>query len=317
MKAAEAALARLDGVVLRHGVSAKELTTFGVGAATTLLAELNSIEACRSVCRSLEELAQPWKMLGGGSNVVLPDAALDYPLLRLGRGLQGAALEDGGRLLPVEGAVNLLNQSDEEPRLYVGAATSLMSLSRLLTSKGLSGFEFASGIPATVGGAVAMNAGAHGGCIADALVSVHVAEAAGESFIDASELSMGYRTCELPAGTIVVGASFRLRRRGVEDCRKQRRENLMYRKRTQPLHLPSAGSVFRNPSQASAGELLEDCGFKGRRCGGIEFSQMHANWLVRLSAEAKSSEVAQLLEAAMQEVRSRKSIDLQPEIRLW
>ena len=318
MNAALEAVGSLQDVVLRQTVPARELTTFGVGADVPHLLEIGSTAACAQVLKILQEHGASWRVLGAGSNVVLPDSDLSDVIIRLGRGLNGAASSVGEALEPIEQVADKLAQSRLPAKLYVAGGSGLMSLSRLLTARGLSGLEFAAGIPASVGGAVAMNAGAHGGSMADVLREVHVVSALGEQVLNAKDLQLAYRACCLPEQSVVVGAVLELKRDSAEECLKRRRENLLYRKKTQPLHLPSAGSVFQNPSDdAAAGALLDRAGFKGRRKGGVEFSEMHANWLVRSGAEAKSSDVSDLVQSAIAAVREMCAAELKPEIRMW
>lgn len=303
-------------IALRRDVPSRELTTFGLGADALLVLEPSSPLEMQNVLKSLQRSGTGWRVIGAGSNVVLPDKALEQALVRLGRGLSGAALKQGQPLISVEAVAAELGERSIL-QFYAGGATSLMALSRVMTGAGLSGLEFAAGIPASIGGAVAMNAGAHGGCIADVLRRVHLVSAEGERILEAQELELGYRRCRLPAGSVVVGAEFELTPDSVDNCRRRRRENLQYRKQTQPLHLPSAGSVFRNPASASAGELLERCGMKGRRKGGVQFSQMHANWLVRAAPGACAADLCFLVDEARERVSKECGEELIPEICVW
>jgi UDP-N-acetylmuramate dehydrogenase len=193
-----------------------------------------------------------------------------------------------------------------------------MSLSRQTARDGFSGLEFAAGIPATIGGAVTMNAGAHRGEIASVLASVTLILSDGDIVkLSINDLSPHYRTMKLPSGCCVTEVEFRLVASDVTRCEEQRRKNLEYRKQTQPLQVPSAGSTFRNPPNDVAGRIIDQCGMKGERVGGAEVSRIHANWLVNPEKAASAHDVIQLIERCRNVVELKTGALLEPELVIW
>lgn len=344
-----------DGLRCREGISAASLTTFGVGAPVPRLYEPSSAAA---VVRLLVQLAAEGAghaILGAGSNVVLPDTPLAAPVIRLGRELSGmvpAGVIPGGDAISAALLDDLIRDATldlplseltggaalhegDAVSLFVGAATPLMRLSRELSQRGLSGLEFAAGIPASLGGATRMNAGAHGHSMQEVVRSVLIV-VPGEAGnvlpvrrISAESLRYRYRESALPEGAVILGAELELRVGEPGAIAAKRASCLEYRRSTQPLHLPSAGSVFRNPSPellspdiiaaggGAAGWLLERAGLKGERKGGVEFSTLHANWLVRTDDSGRAADVAWLQREGVDRVRAEFGVELHSEIILW
>ena len=329
------------GLRFRLSVPGKELTTFGLGGDVALLVEAATSEGLISLLPLLQKHGIPWRIMGAGSNLVIPDRGVEEVVLRLGKELSGYLCGDkitteiegiteqclraqGKEGAGIDGAGDCLN-------ILVFAGASLMGLSRKLSAAGYSGLEFAAGIPASMGGAVRMNAGAHGHSISEVVKAVLVADAdGGMRRLSVSELDFGYRHSSILANTIVLAAELELHRKDPEVIWRERSKCLEYRRNTQPLHLPSAGSAFRNPSPPSksagkmpmddlpaAAKLLEQAGLKGLRCGGVCFSELHANWLVKIGDEARADDVHFLLETAREKIRDTYAHDLKPEIILW
>lgn len=321
------------GYSLQTNLPPGGLTTFGLGARVPLVIDVESVGALTVLLRELSSLGTPWRFLGNGSNVVLPDIPLEYPVIRYQRSFsEWGILQDSSDLLEVMIADRGLNRdlsglslkSGEEVSIYAQAGMSLMGLSRTTSRAGLSGLEFGAGIPASIGGAVFMNAGAHGAQVSSVLEKVVLMCADGELQVRLpSEMSLGYRSSGLKAAEIVVGAVFRLTVSDTKDVLLCRSKALAYRQQTQPLKLASAGSVFRNPDMTfeegklSAGALIEKVGLKGRRCGGVEYSQLHANWLVRVAEEARTDDARELIKLARQAVQREFGVDLMLEQIYW
>ena len=197
-----------------------------------------------------------------------------------------------------------------------------------MSAAGLSGLEFAAGIPASLGGALVMNAGAHGEELSNIVQSVAVLSTDGKLVLrSASEMKYSYRHSELLPGEVVIGSALRLEPADPEQIRQRRSSCLEYRKKTQPLSMPSAGSAFRNPSrqnspdgkisQPAAAQLLEEVGLKGYAAGGVSYSTLHSNWLVRTGEQARTSELETLIDLGIRKVRDRFDIELRPEIVIW
>jgi UDP-N-acetylmuramate dehydrogenase len=238
----------------------------------------------------------PYLVVGKGSNVLVKD-----------RGLKGLALLLKGELEEVE---------EQEGKIHAGGGLGLAELVRFSQKKGIAGLEFLAGIPGTVGGAVAMNAGAWGKSTGDVVTVVEILTADGERVtLNRSELQFGYRRAVLPIGSVVVKTQFMGTPDRPEAIGERIRDYLERRKAGQPLDYPSAGSVFKNPPQDYAGRLIESVGLKGTRVGGAMISDRHANVIVNVGG-ASAEDILALMETARQRVREQTGIDLEPEIKV-
>jgi UDP-N-acetylmuramate dehydrogenase len=234
-------------------------------------------------------------VLGGGANLLVADAGIRGVVVRLPVDL-GAESQDGERLVLSGGA--------PVTRLVQRAAAA-----------GLTGCEFAAGIPGTLGGAVAMNAGTRIGEMKDLVERVEVATPAGVRWIPAEGLGFAYRTCRLPEGAVVTRVGFRLRRGDVAASRAVMDADREHRRRTQPLNWPTWGSTFRNPPGDHAGRLIEAAGLKGHRVGNAMWSDLHANFVVNLGG-ATARDCLTLIRMARERVRERFGVQLELEVRL-
>jgi UDP-N-acetylmuramate dehydrogenase len=329
-----------EGVVLKCAVRAADITTFGLGGELARLYEPQSFSALLRLLEFLHTGGLSFRVLGAGSNLLIADQGIREPVIRLGRAFSAYSLL-AGQELP-QSAEDCVACAQQNQRISDGegtvtevdcltlAGTPLMSLSRELSAAGLSGLEFAAGIPASLGGAVVMNAGAHGHSLSEIVSRVFLLTPEGRSLCyDKEQLRYSYRKSSLPPGALVIAAQLRLHSAAPEAVRQRRAECLEYRRRTQPLSLPSAGSAFRNPSpeelsrstisgeQRAAAQLLEQAGCKGVRKGGVAYSEMHANWLVRIDQEGRAAEAEELLELGIARVRAMFGLELRPEILRW
>ncbi len=326
------------------------LCTLGIGGPLELLCVPNSLHQVTAALEISVEHCLSTRILGGGSNVLIPDEGLPGLTIQLGKAFAGFCLlgpvgADYGRSDTIKdclhnGTCAPLKQlqaelqgirasmgEGTEVEILVPGSTPLMSLSRQTVLAGFSGLEFAAGIPASLGGAIRMNAGAHGGQMSDVVTEVFSVSAEhGLRQFSTETLGFAYRQCSLPAEELVLASVLRLKADDVEVIKQRRTSCLSYRKKTQPLSLPSAGSVFRNPVQAPTGsgdevptaaELLDRLGVKSWVLGGVRFSEMHANWIVRTAEVAKASDVRELIKRAQAEAESAYDVRLQSEILLW
>jgi UDP-N-acetylmuramate dehydrogenase len=292
-------LADCSGLVIREGVAGARYTTFAIGGPLQFLVEPCDIDALARLRARLHAEGVPSRMLGAGSNVVIPDEGLAGVVIRLGEGF---------RLL----------KDLSEGVFSVGASFSVMRLSRDLSQAGFAGLEFAGGIPASFGGAVFMNAGAHGGEFGDVVERVSVVHRDGTTeTIERGSLSMTYRRGDVPVEAIVVAGEVRLTASDKDRVAERRAAFLTHRKATQPLHLPSAGSVFRNPPNQYAGELIEATGLKGSTVGGAQVSLLHGNWIVNPERRATAADVRSIIDMTVDRVREAHGVELEPEVRLW
>jgi UDP-N-acetylmuramate dehydrogenase len=301
-----AVAARLKGsfagrVELEMPLSA--LTTYRLGGPAELYVEPAGVGDLRALGRALAAEGYrpgdvPVIALGRGSNLVVSDEGLAGVVVRLG---------------PKSSWV----RAGAEPGVIeAGASTPLPQLANWAARRGLTGLEWLVSIPGSVGGAVRMNAGAHGGEVASVLsgASIFDLDDLTTSQRTSRDLGLAYRSSDLGDRAVVVSACFRLRhddeanvRARMEECRRQRAE-------TQPGAAQNAGSVFKNPPGDSAGRLVESAGFKGYRIGGAEVSRRHANFFVA-SDDARAQDVFDLVAAVRAGVRARFGVDLEPEIR--
>lgn len=273
--------------------SLSEFSTFGIGGPIRYFTEASSIEEMEEAHRFAKENQIPYLILGKGSNCLFSD-----------RGFDGLAI---------------LNKIDfcewKESEVSVGSGYSFSLLGVQSARKGFSGLEFASGIPATVGGAVYMNAGANGRETCDCLQSVLFLQEDGtKRELKREELSFSYRHSPFQRMKgIILSASFSLR--PDEAARKSQLQIIDYRLKTQPLKEKSAGCVFRNPAGGvSAGALIDQAGLKGLSVGGAKVSEIHANFIVN-AGKASASDVLALMKIIQERVKEKTGIDLEPEIR--
>lgn len=283
---------------LRPHVPLAPLTSLRVGGLAEWYAAPRRVEdlmACFDWA-SLEQL--PITLLGAGSNLLVSDQGISG-LVLCTRHLQGSSFD------PTTGQVTAL-AGEPLPRLAWEAAR-----------RGWRGLEWAAGIPGTVGGAVVMNAGAQGSCAGDFLTQAQVCSPRKRSILSRGEMQYGYRTSVLQKnGDMVIQATLQLEPGGdPQEVLELTRQNLAYRKSTQPYHLPSCGSVFRNPNPYKAGWLIEQSGLKGFQIGQAQVSQRHANFIVNTSG-ATATDIFYLIHYVQERVRDQWELELEPEVKM-
>jgi UDP-N-acetylmuramate dehydrogenase len=271
-------------------------TTLGVGGAARWFVEPRDPAALAVVLAELGDA--PLLVLGRGSNLLVADAGWPGLALRLGKEFKW--------------------QRRSGDAVDAGGGTSMPALAAWLATEGLAGLEFAAGIPATVGGSVRMNAGAHGGQTADALVSVTIASPAEPHGAehDPAALAFGYRRSALPRNAVVTAARWALTRDAPDAIRARLDELRAWRRATQPLRQRNCGSVFTNPPGDSAGRLVEAVGLKGKRVGGAAVSEKHANFIVVEPASTTAADVLALIREVRAAVAANGGPLLEPEVRL-
>jgi UDP-N-acetylmuramate dehydrogenase len=273
------------------------LTTFRIGGPAALFLEPESEGDLVAVSEALRETDVPVAILGKGSNVLVADTGFDGLVLRLGRSYRWSA-RDGDLLT-------------------AGGSMPLPALAGVALAHGLTGLEFGVAIPASLGGAVTMNAGAHGGELADVLESVDafgLSEGVAHR-VPAAEAGFSYRRSGLAPSTVVVGATVRLSPGDRTEIRAHMDEAREWRRRTQPLAEPNCGSVFTNPPGDHAARLIEEAGGKGRRVGLASVSTKHANFIVA-SDGATAAHVVALIAEVQDLVAERSGVRLEPEVRI-
>lgn len=239
----------------------------------------------------------PVTLLGNGSNLLISDDGVRGVVVRLVGTFRETSFEDG-----------------DPPLVVAGAGVANAVLLRRLSARGLGGLACLAGVPGTVGGAIRLNAGTALGEIGAAVASVDLMLPGGKTrTLLPEQLGFAYRHAGLPAGAVVTRTRLRLRADPNGEEQALIAAHLARRKATQPLDLPSCGSVFKNPPGDYAGRLIETCGLKGMRLGDAQISPVHANFIVNLGA-ARASDVAALIRAAMTEVHARHGVILEPEV---
>lgn len=272
-------------------------TSYQLGGPARLYLEPESEADLIALGEALAAEPMPMLIVGRGSNMLVSDRGFDGIAIRLGAGFRWARIE--------------------QETIVAGAATPVPTLATTAARATLSGFEFAVAIPGSFGGAIAMNAGAHGRSISDVLTAATVFDlVAGQSrSLSASEMGFAYRTSRLPAGSIVTGGVLQLAAGTPDQIEAGMNEAKTWRKETQPIGLPNAGSVFKNPPGDSAGRLVETIVGKGTGTGRARVSEVHANFIVT-EPGATSGDVYSLIRRIQREVRQNADVDLETEVKL-
>jgi UDP-N-acetylmuramate dehydrogenase len=285
---------RVRGEVVRDAPLAGR-TTIRVGGPADLLVRPADAGALVELLRAVRELGVPLHVLGGGANTVVADA-----------GVRGVVLRLPADLAPEEarGETLLVCAGQPTSRLWIRAH-----------ALGLVGMEFLGGIPGTLGGALAMNAGTTIGEMKDVVRRAEVATSEGVGLVDAAALGLAYRSSRLPPGAVITRIEAALHRGDVAASERAMQEDRDRRRRTQPLDRPTFGSTFRNPPGDFAGRLIEAVGLKGHRVGGALWSEVHANFVVNAGG-ATASDVVALVRLARARVREAFGIVLEPEVKL-
>lgn len=288
-------LARNCAGTVRADASLAELTTLRVGGHALVLVVAERDEDLATIGRSATDHDLPVVVVGRGSNLLVADSGWHGIAIQLGRGFRGLVTD--GELV------------------RAGAAEPLPAVAVRLADKGYAGFAWGCAVPGTVGGAVRMNAGAHGSDMASHLVEadlVRLASGVRETW-PVEALGLGYRRSNLPSDAVVVAATLRLARGDAASIREEIAGIRAWRRANQPLNEPNCGSVFTNPPGDSAGRLIETVGAKGTHIGGASVSQRHANFIVTRPG-ATAADVAALIERLQDLVRARTGVALVPEV---
>jgi UDP-N-acetylmuramate dehydrogenase len=285
--------ARVKGRVLTDAPLAP-FTTFRVGGPADVLLEAEAEDDLRALADTIDD-GVAVAIVGRGSNMLVSDDGFRGVAVRLGRTFRTHVSSDRG--------------------LRLGGAVYLPAAARLTARLGLTGFEFAAEIPATVGGAVRMNAGAHERCMADVLAAATVIDVrtAHRRVLEVGELDYHYRTSSLGPHDVVTEGIIRLERDDPTQISQRIASHLQWRRTNQPPGR-SAGSVFRNPPGDSAGRLIDAAGGKGMRVGGAEISPVHANFIVA-DPGARATDVWHLMWQVHSLVVEQTGVDLEPEVR--
>jgi UDP-N-acetylmuramate dehydrogenase len=288
---------RAAGSRVRERFPLAPMTSFRLGGPAELYLEVESDDDLAGAAEAVARSGIPWTVIGKGSNLLVSDAGFPGLVLRLGKRLRWAARE--GR------------------RLRAGGAMPLPALAGVALSHGLSGLEFAVAIPATLGGAVRMNAGAHRGSMDLVLEWLDLYSMLGGARrrLRAADAGFSYRRSALPEGSVVVGATLMLRAGEPPEIRAEMEAARAWRRETQPLAEPNCGSVFKNPEGDHAARLVEAAGGKELAVGGAHVSTKHANFIVA-GPGATAADVLRLIALVQERVRDRFGVSLEREVQL-
>ena len=283
-----------DNVLVDEPMS--EHTSFRIGGPADLFVIPDDFDEVRDAIDACVQAGVPHFVLGRGSDLLVADGGVRGVIVAVADGLVGVSVND-----------------DE---MWCQAGVTLREASEMACELGLSGLEFACGIPGSIGGACFMNAGAYGGCMADVLKSVRVLCQDGhEETIPVDELGLGYRRSRIASeGMVVLSATFDFEQADPENIRATMDELTRRREEKQPLELPSAGSTFKRPEGHFVGKLVTDAGLRGYQVGGAAVSRKHAGFVVNVGG-ATAADVHAVISHVQDEVERQFGVRLEPEVR--
>lgn len=303
------------GLQIGRNVPLAPLTTMKVGGPAEYYATVHTTDQLLKLVRWAHRVELPYFILGGGSNILISDA-----------GIRGLVIENRCRQVRIDEAPCCEFPKDERPYLMAESGAPMAGAARVSVRNRLQGLEWAVSVPGTVGGAVVGNAGAHGGEVKDNLEDALLLDERGDiQEYKVADFHYAYRDSTLKrlqplvAGfkPVVLHANFRLERGDPTEIAARAERFLQHRRQTQPVE-PSLGSTFVNPPGNYAGRLIEAAGLKGMRCGGVEVSQVHANFIVNRGGvgKATAADVMQLIKSIQGVVAERCGVHLECEIQL-
>ena len=275
----------------------KNHTTFGIGGPAKILALPKTSDDLIKIINFSKKNNINLSFMGSGSNVLASDNGFD------------------GIIITLKKVLNKIQFNDDN--IYTEAGAMLGTMVKKAINKGYKGFESLVGVPGTVGGALIMNAGAHGTEISELLISARTINCDGEiNSYNKNDISFSYRNSSFPDNEILLDASFIISKGIKNEIIKRKNEVSTKRKITQPLKYRSAGSIFKNPSSnIAAGYLIDKSGLKGLRIGDAEISKKHANFIIN-HGNAKSNEIYKLIKIIKNKVNQKFNIELKLEIKL-
>ncbi len=274
----------------------KKHTTFRIGGDADFFVVPKTEEEIKKIITLCKEMEEPYYILGNGSNLLVGD-----------KGYRGVIIQ-------IYKEMNTIRIEEDKIKVQAGALLSKVGSAAL--EAGLTGFEFASGIPGTMGGAIVMNAGAYGGEMKDVLESVTALTPEGEVLIlQREELELGYRTSIVAKKNYIVLEAVVALKKGDRETIKARMDELrLLRTTKQPLEYPSAGSAFKRPKGYFAGKLIQDAGLCGFQVGGAQISEKHCGFVIN-KENATAADVSELLDQVSAIVKEKFGVELEPEVK--
>ena len=283
---------------VRRDVPMSGLTTFQIGGPAAVVVEPASVQEAADVIAACHGAGQPVRLLGLGSDLLVADAGLPEVIVRFAERFSDVVVEGS--------------------RVTVQAGASNAQVAEAVCAAGLAGYEFASGIPGTIGGAAIMNAGAYGGEFRDVCCSLVCATPQGRIVnLHAWQACWGYRHSMMgDAGWAVLSATLQLRPDSPSEIRARMDDLAQRRAEKQPLEMPSAGSTFKRPVGYFAGKLIQDAGLRGFRVGGAQVSETHTGFVVNAGG-ATARDVRDLIAEVQRRVYEMEGVRMYPEVRMW
>lgn len=283
---------------IRVNVPMSSLTTFRTGGNAKILLYPHNTEELKNIVKLFCESKTEYFVMGNGSNVLVSDDGLEKPVICIGKYFSDIQIF--------------------ENCLSVKSGAMLSLIAKKAAEHSLCGFEFASGIPGTLGGGLIMNAGAYGGEMKDVTEAVSFIDSSGEEYVmNNSEMEFGYRKSALSdTGCIITGAVLALNFGNKEEIDEKMATLALKRREKQPLEYPSAGSTFKRPSGYFAGALIEEAGLKGKTVGGACVSEKHSGFIIN-KGNATTRDILELIEIVREEVYKKHSVVLEPEVKYW
>lgn len=289
-----------NDISFSENVPMSRYTSFKAGGNAAILAEAQDTDRLKAILALTAQENIPHILLGNGSNTLFKDGGYEGVAIKLSQDFAGVSVAEDGITVTA------------------GAAVLLSALAKTLMSKGLTGFEFAGGIPGSLGGALFMNAGAYGGEMKQVVKSVRAVspDGAEEKVFSSDEMEFGYRHSALEEnGYIAVEAVLSLEKGDVNEIAARMKELAAKRNSKQPVNYPSAGSTFKRPEGHFAGKLIEDAGLKGVAVGGAQVSTLHSGFIIN-KGEATATDIIQLITLVQNRVYDEFGVMLKPEVRI-
>ena len=296
-------LADLLGEKIRWDCPLSRYTSFVIGGPAAALVEVENILELQQLLAFCHNEKVKWRVLGGGTNLLVHDQGYDGVVILLGQGfkkINNQPVKENGQVV-----------------VKAGCGSGLSKLAGWCVGRGFSGLEFASGIPGSLGGAIIMNAGAWGGEISDTLIGVELVGRSGVQMIEREQLHFGYRCWydhkDKYKAYVVTEATFQLQQANIDKLKDRCRAIRKKRKQSQPQGGGNCGSFFKNPPNDSAGRLIEACGLKGAKIGDAMVSTKHANFFIN-TGNATARDMIRLMEMVQKKVQEDNGVLLEPEV---
>lgn len=289
-------LAEILGCEARKNEPMSKHTSFKIGGNADVYIKVNNLSKLSTILKECQASDVDYMILGNGSNLLVSDDGIRGAVIRLDGDFRKITLLD-------------------DTTIFCGAGATLAYLCKFALNCGLSGLEFAWGIPGTVGGAVFMNAGAYDGEMKDVVHSVsHISPSGEIGRTEKDNLNFGYRTSVYRSNNMIItGVTLKLKKGNPDEIREKMDDYMLRRSTKQPLEYPSAGSVFKRPEGNFAGALIEQCGLKGKTCGGAQVSEKHAGFIINKS-NATAKDVRDLIGDIQKTVSDKTGYNLECEL---